>query len=326
MGAALGELIEGKAGGVARVHTGASPHRCGAMSDPGPIEPILQPASEHGWRGWAFRIIFRHGQRDERLFDLALIVAILVSVLVVILDSVEQIHAVAGDAFYLVEWVFTLVFTVEYVVRLSVLKRPWRYATSFYGIVDLLAIVPTYLGLFFAGAAHLIVIRVLRILRIFRILKLSEYVGEASTLLAALARSRRKITLFVCVVLALTTIFGSIMYLVEGPEHGFTSIPRGIYWAIVTMATVGFGDITPKTTLGQVITSVIIIVGYGIIAVPTGIYTAELIRGRRDARGSACPRCGVATHRDDARYCHGCGERLDGASRQAPCEQRNPGD
>ncbi len=280
------------------------------MAEPILPEPVLQPASASGWRAWAFRIIFRHAERDERFFDLTLIALILVSVVVVILDSVESIHAVAGRWFYLVEWVFTLTFTVEYAVRLAVLKRPWRYATSFYGIVDLLAIVPTYLGLFITGGAELIVIRVLRILRIFRILKLAEYVGEAGTLISALARARRKITLFVVVVIALTTIFGSVMYLVEGPENGFTSIPRGIYWAIVTMATVGFGDITPKTPLGQLITSIIIIVGYGIIAVPTGIYTAELIRGRREAQGSGCPRCGLAPHSAEARYCHGCGERL----------------
>ena len=280
------------------------------MAEPILPEPVLQPASASGWRAWAFRIIFRHAERDERFFDLTLIALILVSVVVVILDSVESIHAVAGRWFYLVEWVFTLTFTVEYAVRLAVLKRPWRYATSFYGIVDLLAIVPTYLGLFITGGAELIVIRVLRILRIFRILKLAEYVGEAGTLISALARARRKITLFVVVVIALTTFFGSVMYLVEGPEHGFTSIPRGIYWAIVTMATVGFGDITPKTPLGQLITSLIIIVGYGIIAVPTGIYTSELIRGRREAQAAGCPRCGLAPHDGEARYCHGCGERL----------------
>lgn len=280
------------------------------MAQPIQPEPILQPATGSGWRAWAFRIIFQHAARDERAFDLTLIVLILLSVGVVILDSVESIHAVAGRWFYLIEWVFTLVFTLEYAVRLAVLKRPWRYATSFYGIVDLLSILPTYLGLYFRGGAELIVIRVLRILRIFRILRLAEFVGEAGFLISALVRARRKITLFVVTVVALTTIFGAVMYLVEGPEHGFTSIPRGIYWAIVTMATVGFGDITPKTPLGQFITSIIIIVGYGIIAVPTGIYTSELIRGRREAQAAGCPRCGLAPHDAQARYCHGCGERL----------------
>jgi voltage-gated potassium channel len=202
-------------------------------------------------------------------------------------------------------------------VRLAVVRRPWRYARSFFGIIDLLAILPTYLSLVFVGAQHLIVIRVLRILRVFRILKLTQYVGEAGVLMTALYSSRRKILVFVISVISLATIFGAVMYLVEGPENGFTSIPRGIYWAVVTMATVGFGDITPKTGLGQAITMVIIIIGYGIIAVPTGIFTAAMVRGRGEPRSEPCPRCGLADQAADARFCRRCGERLAAAPNDA---------
>jgi voltage-gated potassium channel len=270
----------------------------------------FEPSSERGWRAYWHRIIFRHSRRDERLFDLILIGLILASVLVAMLDSVATIDREWGPILRAAEWAATLVFTVEYILRLMVVKRPWRYARSFYGVIDLLAILPTYLSLVFVGAQHLIVIRVLRILRVFRILKLTQYVGEAGVLITALYASRRKILVFVVTVVLLATVFGAVMYLVEGPENGFTSIPRGIYWAVVTMATVGFGDITPKTGLGQAITMVIIIIGYGIIAVPTGIFTAAMMKGRSEARGEPCARCGLDDQAADARYCRRCGERL----------------
>ncbi|MGA8008803.1 MAG: ion transporter, partial [Thiomonas sp.] len=217
---------------------------------------------------------------------------------------------------------FTIAFTIEYALRISVVKNPVRYTLSFYGVIDLFAILPSYIGLIFAGTGYLMVIRILRVLRIFRILKLSEYTGASNQLMEALYRSKNKIFVFLLSVLILTTIFGSVMYLVEGPQNGFTSIPRGIYCAIVTMATVGFGDITPKTALGQLITSGIVIIGYGIIAVPTGIYSAELINSARIQRHLAkasdkkidCPRCGLHGHAEDARFCRRCGHALPGTA------------
>jgi voltage-gated potassium channel len=282
----------------------------------------VEARSQDGWRGKWFRIIYFHDKKDEKLFDLLLIALIVLSVLVTMLDTVAVIHAHMHSIFHGLEWVFTIAFTIEYILRLSVVKNPLRYATSFFGVIDLLAIVPSYIELIFAGSGHLMVIRMLRVLRIFRILKLSEYTGASHQLLDGLYRSKNKILVFLMSVLILTTIFGSVMYLVEGPANGFTSIPRGIYWAIVTMATVGFGDITPKTPLGQIITSGIIIIGYGIIAVPTGIYSAELINSMRTQRHLDkakdkkidCPRCGLHGHEEDARFCRRCGQSLPGTA------------
>lgn len=286
----------------------------------------FHPKTDAGWRARWFRIIYYHDKADERAFDLALILFILASTLVTILDTVQSIHAQVHGLFHALEWVFTIVFTAEYALRLAVVREPLRYARTFYGVIDLLAVLPSFIELIFAGSGHLVVIRMLRVLRIFRVLKLTEYTGASRQMTDALIRSRNKILVFLLSVLTLTTIFGSIMFLVEGPQNGFTSIPRGIYWAIVTMATVGFGDITPRTALGQIITSGIIIVGYGIIAVPTGIYSAELIAGARmqrhlerhrhshvenlPERNVACTRCGLAGHTDDARYCRRCGTML----------------
>ncbi|MDD4887808.1 MAG: ion transporter [Thiomonas sp.] len=282
----------------------------------------LAPRTRDGWRGYWYRVMYYHDARDEKLFDLVLIGFILLSVLITIMDSVQDVHARAHSVFYVLEWVFTVAFTLEYVLRLSVVQNPWRYARSFFGVIDLLSFLPAYLELLFLGSGHLTVIRTFRVLRIFRILKLMEYTSASNQMLDALARSKNKIFVFVLSVLTLTTIFGSIMYLVEGPQNGFTSIPRGIYWAIVTMATVGFGDITPKTALGQIITAGIIIVGYGIIAVPTGIYSAELINSYRNQRrieehrqaealdDTVCPRCGLVGHTADARYCRRCAAML----------------
>ena len=209
-----------------------------------------------------------------------------------------------------------MLFRSEYVLRLATVRRPLRYAVSIWGIIDLLSILPTYVSVLVPGAQSLLVVRILRILRLFRILKLTQYVEESGQLVGALWRSRRKIFVFVCAVLTLVVIFGALMYVVEGPEHGFTSIPTSMYWAIVTMATVGFGDIAPQTTAGRAITSVLILIGYSIIAVPTGIYTAELANGmrraeawrRRDDRG--CIVCGHEGHEQEARYCNRCGHEL----------------
>lgn len=281
------------------------------------FEPFFYPARPDGWRFRAYRILFHHESRGERWFDVGLIIAIMISVLIAILDSVPLWHSRHHAAFNALEWGFTLLFSVEFGARLLAVRRPWRYARSFFGIVDFLSIVPTYLALFVVGAHYLSVLRVLRVLRIFRVLQMVRYQSEATMLISALQRSRRKILLFVSVVVTLATSFGALMYLVEGPENGFTSIPHSIYWAIVTMATVGFGDITPHTALGQFITTLIIIIGYGIIAVPTGIYAAELAQAPAPTtaaeKTSPCPctRCGEPKHTEQARYCHRCGERLD---------------
>jgi voltage-gated potassium channel len=280
------------------------------MNTPRPAGKHFGPASETGWRARWFHIIFHHEAGASRRFDLLLIVAIVASVVVVILDSEAGLHARWGDWFYGLEWGFTLLFTAEYIARLAVVKHPLRYARSFYGIIDLLSILPTYLSLLLPGSQALLVVRILRILRIFRVLKLMEYTEAGGMLVGALYRSRRKITVFLLAVLTLVVIFGAAMHVIEGPENGFTSIPISMYWAIVTMATVGFGDITPVTPLGRFVTSALILIGYGIIAVPTGIYTAELAAGMRERRRVACPGCGLAEHEPDAAHCRRCGDAL----------------
>lgn len=282
------------------------------------LEPQLRPSRRIGWRYHAFRIIFQHDTRAGWLFDILLIVAILASVLVAMLDSVPVLHVRHGSLLRASEWFFTVLFSVEYVARLLAVDRPWRYARSFYGIVDLLAVLPTWLSLLLPGSQYLLTVRLLRILRVFRILKLTRYVSEARVLMAALSRSSRKIFVFLCAILTIVTVFGALMYVVEGPAHGFRSIPTAIYWAIVTVATVGFGDIAPQTPLGRLLASILILIGYGIIAVPTGIYTAELAQGllrRRDER--RCAQCGLRGHDDDARHCRACGQPMADASERA---------
>ena len=281
------------------------------------FSPQLNPATDSGWRREWFDIIYRHDTRPARNFDLLLIAVIVASVSVVMLDSVDYIHAEHARVLYGVEWAFTLLFTAEYALRLAVVKRPLRYALSVWGIIDLLSILPTYLSLLFPGSQSLLVVRILRILRLFRILKLVQYVEEGGMLVGALWRSRRKIFVFICAVLTVVVIFGALMYLVEGPEHGFESIPMGMYWAIVTMATVGFGDIAPATTLGRFITSGLILIGYSLIVVPTGIYTAELASSLRQADPNTrlldnrgCPECGLEGHDPQAHFCRCCGQRL----------------
>lgn len=279
--------------------------------------PQLNPATDTGWRHRWFEIIYHHDTVPSRNFDLLLILAILASVVVIMLDSDAWLHIDHAVALYRMEWGFTLLFTAEYLLRLLVVRRPLRYALSVWGIIDLLSILPTYLSVFVPGAQALLVVRILRVLRIFRILKLTRYVDEGSLLLGALWRSRRKILLFVSVLLTIAMIFGALMYLVEGPEYGFNTIPTGMYWAIVTMATVGFGDLAPQTAFGRLITSVLILIGYSIIAVPTGIYTAELASNMRGARDPdehrdhrGCPSCGLERHDPQALFCRRCGSAL----------------
>ena len=275
-----------------------------ALHDP---EPWPQP----GWRRTLHGVVFGYHTRPGLIFDLWLIAAILVSVGVAMADSVAPIHERHGDLLYGLEWFFTLLFTAEYLVRLAIVARPLRYARSLYGIIDLLAVLPTYLSLLLAGSQYLLVIRLLRILRVFRLLKLTRYVSESGLMVEALLRSRRKVLVFVTFMLTLVTVFGALMYLIEGPENGFTSIPISMYWAIVTVATVGFGDIAPVTALGRLVTSFLILIGYGIIAVPTGIYTAELMNSlRATVDDRVCGRCGLEGHLSDARYCRRCREAL----------------
>jgi voltage-gated potassium channel len=254
-------------------------------------------------------IIYEADTAAGKLFDIALIVCILTSVVVVMLDSVASIQLNYGRLFVGIEWFFTLLFTIEYILRLSCIGRPLRYAMSFYGIVDLLSIMPTYLSLFLAGGKVLLVIRVLRLLRVFRVLKLVKYVGESNYLQRALWASRRKIAVFLLSVLLMMVIFGSVMYIVEGPENGFSSIPRSIYWAVVTMTTVGYGDISPQTNLGQALASLVMILGYGIIAIPTGIVTTEMAF-RKHLSTQACPECAQEGHDINARFCKICGAEL----------------
>ena len=261
-----------------------------------------------------YRVVFLADTTAGRAFDLALIVAILASVLVVMLDSVESLRADHYDLFLAAEWFFTVLFTVEYVVRLAVVARPARYARSFFGVVDLLSILPTYISLIVPGAQVLLSVRILRVLRVFRVLKLANYLDEAEQLSRALSASRRKILVFIFVILTLVTVIGSMMYLIEGGENGFTSIPQSVYWAVVTLATVGYGDIFPVTPLGKALASVLIVMGYGIIAVPTGIVTVEMNREREAAeaarRHETCPQCGLDSHAPDARFCRRCGTNI----------------
>ncbi len=257
-------------------------------------------------------VIFEANTPAGKAFDVALIVFILISVLAVMLDSVDWIHDGYGDWLYAVEWLFTIIFTIEYGLRLWCIQNTWLYARSFYGIIDLICIVPTYISLWFAGTQYLLVIRVLRVLRIFRVLRMVRYVGEAELITQALVASRRKITVFISSVLALVVIFGSFMYLIEGGANDqFGSIPESIYWAVTTMTTVGYGDITPSTTFGKALATVIMIMGYGIIAVPTGIVTMELNEAnRRRANTRTCPMCSAEGHSREATYCWRCGAHL----------------
>jgi len=265
----------------------------------------------HQLRERLHEIIFEADTPEGKAFDVGLIAAILASVLVVMLESVPEIHDRWGGLLYAVEWIFTVLFTVEYLLRLYSVRLPWKYATSFFGIVDLLSILPTYLSLFVAGTQSLLVIRALRLLRVFRIFRLVKYSRAGLVIMQAMRSSRPKILVFFIFVVLLVTIIGAVMYLVEGGEEGsqFTSIPRSVYWAIVTLTTVGYGDITPITPLGQFLSAIVMILGYSVIAVPTGIVTAELFQTRR-TNTQACRYCAREGHDDDAVFCKYCGARL----------------
>jgi voltage-gated potassium channel len=272
----------------------------------------LTPGAE-GLRTRLFHIIFESDTPGAKAFDIALIGAILLSVAVIMLGSIEIYAERYGHIFFYLEWTFTLLFTIELALRIYCLERPLLYLRSFYGVVDLIAILPTWLVLLVPGAHGLVIVRLLRVLRIFRILRLMDFVGEARLLLDALKRSMRQILLFFSAILMVITLFAALMYTIESPEAGFTSIPMSMYWAIVSMTTVGYGDIVPATPLGKSITVILMLLGYSIIAVPTGVFSAQVIRSIREERYSeeACPGCGHERHEKRARYCLRCGTWLD---------------
>lgn len=262
------------------------------------------------WRSKLHEIVFEAETPAGRAFDLIVISLILLSVLVVLLESVRSVRENFGETLFRIEWFFTVVFTLEYILRLISVKKPLRYALSFYGMIDLLAILPTYVSLIVPGTQYLLTIRILRLLRIFRILKLTAYLTEAKTITNALKASRRKISVFLLAIVAMVTIVGTSIYVIEGEENGFTDIPTSIYWAIVTMTTVGYGDLAPKTALGKMLASLVMIAGYAIIAVPTGIVTVELSKAGKNPSTQVCEECHSEGHDEDAVFCKYCSAKL----------------
>ncbi|MEJ6022874.1 ion transporter [Ramlibacter sp. PS4R-6] len=279
---------------------------------PGDESDLGRPPA--GWRRRAYEVIFESETPAGRAFDKFIVAAILVSVAVVVADSVQEWSSRNRRLFDAAEWFFTILFTVEYIARVVSVEKPWRYVRSFYGIVDLLSVLPTYLAILFPETHALIDVRVLRLLRVFRIFRLTQYVEEYQMLGEALAASRRKILVFLSVVLMVVLVLGTLLYVVEGPEHGFKNIPTSVYWAVTTITTVGFGDITPKTDVGRFIASVMMLIGWGTLAVPTGIVTAEMTARRGigvfRSRAGRCDKCGVGGHQADARFCRNCGASL----------------
>ncbi len=270
----------------------------------------IREESAGGWRHKIHEIVFESETTAGRAFDVTVICLIILSVATVILESIKGVREVFGPELLIAEWSFTVLFTFEYILRLISVRRPFRYALSFYGLVDLIAIVPTYLSLFVPGTQFFLTVRILRLLRIFRILKLSEYTSASRIITSALLASSKKIFVFLVALLTIVTVVGSLMYVVEGEENGFVNIPTGIYWAIVTLTTVGYGDLSPQTALGKFLASVVMILGYGIIAVPTGIVTAELAIAGKPTSTQVCPDCHAEPHDLDALHCKYCGTRL----------------
>lgn len=265
---------------------------------------------QKSWREKLYIIIFEAETPKGRAFDLLLIWAILLSIAVICLESIKSIKADYENIFFFLEWIFTGLFSLEYFLRVLSLKKPSSYIFSFYGIIDLLAIIPSFLGLFVGGAHSLMVIRSIRLLRIFRLLKLSRYIGEAEVLSRALLSGRHKIAVFLMAVFTIAIFMGAVMYVIEGEASGFTSIPKGIYWAIVTMTTVGYGDLAPQTDLGRFLASILMVMGYGIIAVPTGIISVEIANVTKNQTTRTCPNCMLEGHTMKANFCRSCGSRL----------------
>ncbi len=266
-----------------------------------------------GWRAKIHEVIYGTHTPAGKLFDVVLLIAIVFSIIIVMLESVQSFDSKYHDFFNISEWIITILFTIEYILRIICVTKPKRYILSFYGIVDLLSTIPKYLALFIMESQFLTVFRALRLLRVFRILKLIRFVGEANNLTRALKQSRSKIFIFIFFIFIISIILGTIMYLIEGPDNGFKSIPQSIYWCIVTLTTVGFGDITPQTPLGQMLATLIMIIGYGIIAVPTGIISAEYVSSNKNIapnHGEACKSCGTDIIISDSNYCRKCGEKI----------------
>ena len=278
------------------------------------MKPPYARKPSSGWRSTVHEIVFEADTQAGKLFDVILLWLILASVAVVLLESVASIRSEYGGILRGMEWTFTVLFTIEYITRLACIGRPLRYAASFFGLVDLIAILPAYMGLFIEGAQLFMVLRSVRLLRAFRIFKLARYLGEAKLLMQALRASRPKISVFLGGVLVIVVIVGALMYVIEGDQSGFTSIPRSIYWAIVTLTTVGYGDIAPRTTIGQILAASLMVLGYGILAVPTGVVSVELAQAakktERTVSTQACPACGAEGHDPDALYCKHCGTKL----------------
>lgn len=279
----------------------------------------MQKIEKYSWRKKLYEIIYEADTPAGKAFDVILLILILVSIMLVMLESVAPINNKYHDYFIFGEWIITIFFSIEYILRIICIKRPTVYIFSFYGIIDLLSTIPLYLSLFFVNTNALLAIRALRLLRVFRILKITRYIGESNKLTKALKDSRPKILVFLFAVLIICVIAGTLMYLVEGPEHGFKNIPISVYWSIVTLTTVGFGDIAPVTPVGQFIAALIMIMGYGIIAVPTGIVTSEMSKNKFEDPNSpnyvhtntqVCHNCGANKHQDDAKYCHKCASKL----------------
>ena len=263
-----------------------------------------------GWKHRLHEIIYEADTKEGKLFDVVLLFLILASIVVVMLESVKTFSAQYGYFLNYAEWTITILFTLEYFARIISIKKPSEYIFSFYGIIDLLSTIPKYLAVFFVGGSALVALRALRLLRVFRILKLARFIGESNNFAKALKASRAKILVFLSFVVIMSVILGTVMYLVESEESGFTSIPRSVYWAIVTLTTVGYGDIAPATPLGQFIASIIMILGYGIIAVPTGIVSSEMTKTSIDTNTQSCSNCSAENHKDKAEFCYECGNKL----------------
>ena len=264
------------------------------------------------WKNKLHEIIYEADTKEGKWFDIILILTIVISIVLVMLESVETFDAKYHNFLNISEWVITILFTLEYIIRIITLKKPSSYIFSFYGIIDFLATIPKYVSLIFVGTHALVALRALRLLRVFRILKLARYLGASKNLVSALKASKIKILVFLFGILVITIILGTVMYLIEGPKNGFTSIPHSMYWAIVTLTTVGYGDLAPHTPLGQFLASIVMILGYGIIAVPTGIVTSEMVKSDNSVpiNTQHCPNCSSDKHIDNAQFCHKCGEKL----------------
>ncbi|MFH4965798.1 ion transporter [Gaetbulibacter sp. M235] len=280
----------------------------------------MSNTSKRHWKVRLHEIIYEADTPAGKLFDIVLLITIIASIVMVMLESVKSIDSKYHDVLNISEWIITILFTIEYIARIISVKKPLNYITSFYGIIDLLSTIPKYLSILFTGTHALVALRALRLLRVFRILKLGRYLGASNNLVSALKASRAKISVFLFAVVIVAIILGTIMYMIEGEENGFTNIPKSVYWCIVTLTTVGFGDIAPQTPLGQFIAALVMILGYGIIAVPTGIVSAEytsLSKNKEDSKKidvhlntQSCPNCSAENHKDNAEFCYNCGHKL----------------